>query len=93
MKTKGEQIDGLGGAIQKCMKTPTASGQAPGGEKCVLDGGYGVEASCAKTHWAAGKKGWRREDQDRRTKDLAFAVLLRSKKKEYHIRYFCQVIN
>jgi len=81
MKIKDLQIDRSGGAIHKCMKTPTGSGQAPGGEKWVVDGGYCVEASSAKTHWAAGKKGWRRDDRDRRTKDLAFAVLLRFKGK------------
>jgi hypothetical protein len=80
MKTKGEQSDGWGGAIHKCMKTPTGSGQAPGGEKWAVDGGCRVEANRAKTHWAAGKKGWWGDDQGRRTKDLAFAVLLRFQK-------------
>jgi hypothetical protein len=36
--------------------------------------------------WA--KKVWGRDDRDRRTKDLAFAVLLRSRKKNYRIRYY-----
>ena len=32
MKTKELQIDGVGGATRKCLKTPTESGQAPSGQ-------------------------------------------------------------
>jgi hypothetical protein len=39
MKRKELQIDGLGGATHKCVKTPTGSGQAPGGRKWVVSGG------------------------------------------------------
>ena len=39
MKGKELQIDQVRGAIRRCMKTPTGSGQAPGGRKWVVSGG------------------------------------------------------
>jgi hypothetical protein len=73
MKTKERQVDGAGGAIHKCMKTPTGSGQAPGGQNRRASNCVGRE----------GEGRW-----EQRTKDLAFAVLLRFKQAKYRMRYY-----
>jgi hypothetical protein len=49
MKTKDLQIDPLGGATHKCVKTK-------GGRTWAVDGGWCVEASYAKTHGVARKR-------------------------------------
>ena len=73
-------------SAKKSAKRVKESATVRNGGPCVAC--WAVRIERLRTHGVAGRKGWSRGGQDRRAKGLAFAVLLRFKKKKYRIRYY-----
>ena len=98
MKGKELQIDQVQGAIRRCIKTPTGSGQAPG---LQIDPSGGAIRKCMKTPTGLGRRragkigasgiaseGDGKDGGNSGQRTSLSAVLLRFKKKEYRMGYY-----